>query len=209
MGDKCPRCGSKKTAEIIYGYPAFDEEFNQKLSSGEWVLGGCCIASVEVNGRSVNIMPSRRCFACKRDFGREPILVTKKKDMAEDYRDIVRGIRFMIGGYFGGSTEVLIGKNDQGAQVSVSFYRSDELPVADRQISETEWKKIVNKLYGKLYLHEWKKDFTDTNVLDGTQWELGISLTGRRKRIYSGSNAYPPYWKELLRIFNAYATIKE
>lgn len=57
MGDKCPRRGSKKTAKIIYGYPAFNEEFDQKLSSWEWALGGCCIASIEVNGRYVDFMP--------------------------------------------------------------------------------------------------------------------------------------------------------
>ncbi len=209
MSKKCPRCGSKKTAEIIYGYPIMDDEMQQKLASGEWALGGCCVGSVEVNGKSVDIMPTRRCPACKKDFGKAPILLDRKKDTAEDYRDIVTAIRFFIGGYFGGATEVQIQKNELGALVKVAYYRTDDLPVDDRQIAESEWKVIVEKLYAKLYLHEWKKSFKDYDVLDGTQWELEISLTGRRKRSYSGSNAYPAYWKELLKIFRAYARITE
>ena len=80
MGVKCPRCGSNKTAKILYGYPLYTEELQKKLDSGECVLGGCCITSVEVNGRSVNMMPTRRCFACRKGFGREPILVSRGKD---------------------------------------------------------------------------------------------------------------------------------
>ncbi len=209
MGKKCPRCGSRQTAEILYGYPLFTEELQQKLSSGELALGGCCIASVEVNGRSMDIMPSRRCFSCRRDFGREPVLISRKNNTAEDYREIVTAIQFRIGGYFEGFTEVSIRKLDQGALVNVLNVRSGKRPVEDKQISEAEWKKIVDKLYGKLYLHEWKKNYVDSEVLDGTQWELEISLIGKRKRSYGGSNAYPPYWKELLKLFGAYTEIKE
>ena len=67
--------------------------------------------------------------------------------------------------------------------------------------------KLVNKLYNELYLHEWKKNYNDPNVLDGTQWELEIKLDGRRKSTYSGSNDYPSYWKELIEMFRPFARI--
>lgn len=61
----------------------------------------------------------------------------------------------------------------------------------DRQITAAKWNKIVNTLYGQLYLHEWKKELVDPCVLDGTQWGLDIKLTNRRVRHYFGSNDYP------------------
>lgn len=99
---KCPRCGSKKTARIIYGYPLFSEKMQKMLNEGKWF-------------------------------------------------------------------------------------------------------RIVNTLYNNLYLHEWKKSYVDLDVLDGTQWELDIKLTDKRVRHYSGSNEYPPNWKELVKIFREYA----
>ena len=96
---KCPHCGSKDTARYIYGYPKFDEEMQKKLDEGKWALGGCCISYAEVNGVLVRTMPARRCNKCEKDFASAPILITAEKNLAEDYRDIVRSIRFSVGGY--------------------------------------------------------------------------------------------------------------
>lgn len=204
---KCPRCGSQNIARYIYGYPAFSEEMQKMLDEGKWVLGGCCISSVEIDGQRVETMPARKCNDCKRDFATAPILMTPKTETVEDYRDVVTAIKFSVGGFFGGYTDITIRKNDKGAVVKVQKTLAyDELP-DDRQISPTKWQKIVNTLYSQLYLHEWKKSFVDPCVLDGTQWSLDISLTNKRKRSYSGSNDYPPYWNELLKIFREFAKI--
>ena len=133
--------------------------------------------------------------------------MTPKTETVEDYRDVVTAIKFSVGGFFGGYTDITIRKNDKGAVVKVQKTLAyDELP-DDRQISPTKWQKIVNTLYSQLYLHEWKKSFVDPCVLDGTQWSLDISLTNKRKRSYSGSTDYPPYWNELLKIFREFAKI--
>lgn len=204
---KCPRCGSTDTARYIYGYPAFSEEMQKKLDEGKWALGGCCISSVDVNGVAVQTMPARRCNECKKDFATAPILLTPKKDLAEDYRDIVTSIKFSVGGFFGGYTEITIRKNDNGAfvkaQKSLGY---EELP-EPKQIAPAKWQRIVNQLYGQLYLHEWKKEYVDLNVLDGTQWSLDINLTNNRVRHYYGSNDYPPYWSELKKIFRKFAKL--
>lgn len=204
---KCPYCGSTDTARYIYGYPAFSEEMQQKLDAGKWILGGCCIDGVEMNGQYVNTMPLRHCNECKKDFGSAPILITAKKDLAEDYRDIVTSIKFSIGGYFQGNTEVTIKKNENGAVVKVEMFPYGLDAPDDRQITPLKWQKIVNTLYGQMYLHEWKKEYVDLGVLDGTQWSLDINLTGRRSRYYHGSNAYPPYWSELKKIFREYSKL--
>lgn len=179
----------------------------QKLDAGKWVLGGCCISSIEINGHHVDTMPARKCNDCKKDFATAPILITPKNDTAEDYRDIVTCIKFSVGGYFDGYTDITIRKNDKGALVSVQKMLEPEEVPDDRQITPAKWQRIINKLYGQMYLHEWKKSFVDPCVLDGTQWSLDISLTGNRKRSYSGSNDYPPYWNELLKVFREFAKV--
>lgn len=58
-----------------------------------------------------------------------------------------------------------------------------------------------------MYLNEWKKEYVDMDILDGTQWRLKVKLTNNRKRTYYGSNDYPPYWKELLKLFRQFAKV--
>ena len=79
-------------------------------------------------------------------------------------------------------------------------------PVApmQREVAPAEWMRLLDRLYCKLYLHEWKKRYDDPCVLDGEQWELEIKLTGGRVRNYSGSNAFPPYWAELKTAFRPF-----
>ena len=107
---KCPHCGSTNMARYIYGYPLYDEEMQRKLNVGKWVLGECCISSVEIDGQQVDSMPGRKCNDRKKDFASAPILYTPKKNLAEDYRDIVTSLKFSVGGFFGGYTEVTIRK---------------------------------------------------------------------------------------------------
>jgi hypothetical protein len=38
---KCPGCGVKNTAFIIYGLPDFNDELNQDLKDDLIILGGC------------------------------------------------------------------------------------------------------------------------------------------------------------------------
>lgn len=202
---KCPFCGSKNTARIIYGYPLLNESMQQKLDHGKISLGGCCVSSIPVNGKPVRTDPSRICNTCKKRFGTPPLIIAKDKKSAEDYRDVTTSIRFSVGGFLSGWTEVTITRNEDGAFVKVEEYPLKKEWPGEKQISMTKWNRILNALYSQAYLHEWKKRFEDPYVLDGTQWELKIKLTGNRVRNYYGSNDYPPYWKELTRIFREYS----
>ena len=62
--------------------------------------------------------------------------------------------------------------------------------------------KII--IFSKLYLHEWKKNYNDPNVLDGEQWGIELKLAGGRVRKYGGSSAFPPYWAELKKTFRPF-----
>ena len=207
---KCPYCGSTDTATIIYGMPAFSERMQEKLEKKKWTLGGCCISLVKVGKSEVDICPKRLCNKCKKEFGTAPVLYDKATFIGEDYRDIVTSLKFSIGGYFGGHTEIKITKNDKGAIVDIDNMRYDlsEAELLDslnpKQITSLKWDRILNKLYNEMYLHEWKKKYEDPNVLDGTSWDLEVTMTNRRKRTYSGINDYPPYWSEFRKIFREY-----
>jgi hypothetical protein len=54
--DACPKCGSKK----FYGLPMFNEELERRLSTGEIVLGGCCVCEDD---------PIWQCLECQQSFG--------------------------------------------------------------------------------------------------------------------------------------------
>ena len=59
----------------------------------------------------------RKCNACKREFGSLPLLKNNRTGQMEDLRDIVTGIRFSEGGFFGGFTNITISRNGRGALV--------------------------------------------------------------------------------------------
>ncbi|MCR5791442.1 MAG: hypothetical protein K6G83_16285 [Lachnospiraceae bacterium] len=202
--NRCPRCGSSNTATFIDRYPFHDDEMKQKLNSGKVVLGECRYPAVSVEGAIVPLGPTKRCNACKKDFATPPILIDSKTGVAEDYRDIVTSVILSVGGFRGGWTEISVKKNKSGAMVCVSVMGpavSEEDMMPDRQISAKEWKRLVDTLYGKMNLHEWKKKYVIPGVLEGTQWKLEIKMTKGRKRTYLGDNDYPPYWRALLKVF--------
>ncbi len=203
---KCPYCGSKNTARILYGMPVLSEGLMEKLDSGIVLLGGCCLHGVDDgNGRMITMDPARCCNDCHKRFASPPYLISKAGHMAEVYADIVTGIKFSVEGYSPISQKIEIIKRQDGVFASADPLYSDSKPVRDHHITNIRWMRLLDRLYTELYLHEWKKNYeTDEFVLDGEQWTIEISLTNRRKRTYHGDNAYPPYWPEfqaLLRNF--------
>lgn len=192
-GRRCPRCGSTNTAEILYGMPAFSEKLEKDINEGKVVLGGCIVRSVPVNGEAVYCDPERQCNDCGKEFGTPPLLIAKDYSSAEDYRDIVREIRFYekpaVGYSFG---DFIARKTDNGAVVMWGGKES--------HISADKWNEILDTLYTKVYLHEWKKTHWTFGILDGEEWGLSLKLTNGRVRNYKGFNAYPPYWSALQKL---------
>lgn len=190
---KCPKCGSKRIAPILYGMPAFNEEMEQKLNDERLYLGGCCIT---------NANPTFHCFECKNNVGSPPILIGKNGD--EDYREIVTSVRFYDGCFFNGYPELLIVKNKDSITLGVSPGFQNPEAVLNRSMKTSEWKDLMNRLFSEMFLHEWKKNYSNLEILDGEQWGLELKLTGGRVRNYAGSNALPPYWTELKNTFRPF-----
>ena len=64
----CPRCGSRETARIQYGMPAYSERLEADLVAHRVVLGGCMVGPDQ---------PDLSCTACGLEFradGRPPVL---------------------------------------------------------------------------------------------------------------------------------------
>ena len=190
---KCPKCGSRKVAPILYGMPAFDEDTVQQIQDKKLFLGGCIMSAAN---------PRYHCFGCGKNVGTPPILLGKEEN--EDYRDIVTGIHFSVGGYLSGSKDITIKKRKSHILLEISSWPSSPSGIFRREMKQDEWDKLVDRLYRKLYLHEWKKSYTELLVLDGDQWDLEIKLTNGRSRHYHGDNAYPPYWRELQTAFRPF-----
>ena len=194
MKEKCPRCGSTQTAPILYGMPAFDDEMEAKLKAKQLYIGGCCVSGND---------PQHHCFGCNLNFHTLPQIASKRYGL-ENLPEAVTGLEFVIGGYFGGYQKIRIGKFRNQYRVTVSPNSMEEGESYVRAILEEEWEALKNKLFDEIYLHEWHTHYCDPDVCDGEQWELTLKLTNRRKRCYSGSNAFPPYWIPFLKLLRPY-----
>ena len=95
---KCPHCGSKNTARILYGKPELSDRIQAKLDSGKLYLGGCCISRADDGGGvMIQLDPERHCNDCRKSFVSPSYLVSKERNVAEAYIDIVTEIRFSYG----------------------------------------------------------------------------------------------------------------
>ena len=192
---KCPYCGSINTSYYIWGFPAYNESQLKDLKKGKCILGGCIVNAKKINDKTVFLEPTWKCNKCRKDFGTEPILLNPKRQIDEFYTDIVTALKFSLHSFEAGSTFITITRDKNGADVifeQVYPYEGEQ----KKRISSFEWRRVLNTLYKKLYLHEWKKSYY-APILDGESWSLEVKLTDRRRRTYYGNNAYPPYWDEL------------
>ena len=189
---KCPKCGGEHLTPILYGYPDFNEETKRRVENRELFLGGCRITGCD---------PKFHCFDCGKNVGKPPALLSNKYG-EEDYRDIVTSVKFSNGGYGIGFDEVIIEKLPD--RIAVRVHSSVPPCDAAGELSAKEWKKLRDRLFCSLYVHEWKESYVNPFILDGVQWALEFRLTNRRVRNIRGSNAFPAYWNELKRTFKPF-----
>lgn len=181
----CPCCGSKNTAAILWGMPAFSEELQKKLDQKELILGGCCITGND---------PSHHCNTCKKDFG----ISTAELEIA------TTGFEFSIGGYFSGYKSLSLNKTDSGVVVKYIPPFSDSLTSdVNTKISFDQWAMFIRNLY-RCYIVDWKRKYADPDILDGTQWNLKVTYSDRKPLNIYGSNAYPPHWSKFMKIIEEF-----
>ena len=101
-------------------------------------------------------------------------------------------LNFFIGGFSGGY-EKIIWLN--GKLYHLMDGEPEDEEVRPEEVlnittpSTKEWEEFWQTV-DTLKVWSWKKEYI-SEICDGTQWELRIKRKGRRRRIISGSNAYP------------------
>ena len=109
---------------------------------------------------------------------------------------------FFIGGYFGTNFHVKLKKEE--LHFYISNYHIDFSCEKPRHIitikDNLDWQKLVEFLN----LQNWKREYKNDDILDGTQWE--ISFVGEKSKLTSyGSNEYPIEFNKLIRLLRKIA----
>ena len=190
---KCPHCGSKNTARIIYGLPDIDEKIQKKRDEGKIVFSGCLIGSVLLEEGHAGIMPQRQCNQCDQRFGSEPALVKKDQKGYKLYTRFMTSLNVTTDNNLSGVTEINIQKNEQGALIN-----------GTKQITSSQWDELLRILFEKLFLHEWKKEYIGLCLSDGPEWSIDLGFSDGTERHFHGSRATPPYWSEFIRLLEEF-----
>lgn len=143
-------------------------------------------------------------LSCTRDYlaraieaytaaGGKYILSKAELRAAEFDNDVeyITTITFSIGGFFGGyeTRTLTVSDNDVYMDLSLSL-----APISEGEPTP-EWfdkKEEFIAAFRNLHIEEWKHNYNNPYVLDGTQWEMKIEFgNGRKAILFCGSNAYP------------------
>ena len=186
---QCPGCGSDYIARMIYGMRRYE---SVRFSDEPVVYGG----------KEATENSSRwECRECGKQFGRLPVWSAGEKKITPE--DLVR-IEFMIGGCFSGYDTVVIRRDGENMALCVSHMPNYGVPVYVREYSGREWDALMKLMFEKVYVQDWKREYTDNLVLDGTQWSLVMTFIGGLSLEFSGSNDYPTLWETFQKQFAKY-----
>lgn len=172
---RCPKCLSKTIVPIMYGLPT--EKAFLESQQGKLVLGGCCISDES---------PKWHCKACEHEFGKE---MPSFEDLENPEPDGIKPIKleFSISGFLGPNHSV---KLEHGI-LKYQFCQRPSYPQKDVSVVPTnrKWLNFRKKL-DAIDVWQWKRDYPNPGVCDGTQWEFEVDY-GLKKITSSGDNAYP------------------
>ncbi len=119
-----------------------------------------------------------------------------KEQLINDTYTGIKGLKVSIGGYFGGHYEVEIDLSRKKLKWEHREY--GEINHYSKSIRQVTSDKLIDELRN-LNLLKWKKEYNDSQICDGTQWEIEIVRDKKNICIY-GSNAYPDEWDQFCRL---------
>ena len=104
-------------------------------------------------------------------------------------------LNFFIGGFFGGYERIIWLNEKLHHQLLMGGEPEDEEARPDDVLNITtpstkEWEEFWQTV-DTLKVWSWEKEYINSDIIDGTEWELRIKREGRRRRRISGLNAYP------------------
>lgn len=192
--ERCPRCGSMNTGKYVFGYPAPELFEEEEQSNGAIILGGCCVPLFREN--------LYHCHNCRKDFGGHPEYDFKSKQ--EGRGDCVLGatkISFEIDG----SPDtcgyaVRITPHSLHLESHEKFDPTRRI-VRDIAITTEDFLALTKRLFLKLYVADWKREYGSRDTMDGDFWALTIDFYHAKRPLFiSGVDSYPPYYKRLLNL---------
>lgn len=167
---KCPKCGSRNVIKILYGEPTGEALFME--AQGKIKLGGCLITDID---------PEYYCNNFENEWN--------KKEIIDKLYGEIKGIKASVGGYFQGHYEIDI----DFVSRELNWNHSLELEVSySKTISKATLEEFVEGLK-VVKLLNWKNNYVDHEILDGTQWTIEIKQSSRIREI-KGDNKFPKEW---------------
>ena len=112
----------------------------------------------------------------------------------------VTAITFEIGGYFDGYKVYRLVFTADGAELSQAHTLGDSEPHDTQTFSQAEAGQLRER-FANIHTEYWNADYSNLQIMDGTQWTLSVHYADGYVIEYFGSNAYPENWNELLCFF--------
>ena len=106
-------------------------------------------------------------------------------------------MKFMIGGYIGWETIEVI---EVDGKYTVKYQKAlwEDWQVFDN-IDLKDWSTKLEEVH----INRWRKEYMNTGILDGTQWNLEYKAKDKRCRHIYGSNAYPDNFDDFMQALGA------
>ncbi len=115
------------------------------------------------------------------------------KDQIEEFIPI--SLKFTIGGVFQGEYAVEF----KDSRLIIRPFFSSDMTV-EIMPTPSEWKRFWQRV-DDLQVWKWKKNYSNNDICDGTQWSLKIKIAGKTKNCY-GSNSYPESFEQFQKILS-------
>ena len=109
---------------------------------------------------------------------------------------------FEEGGFFGVPEFGEIDLLNKTFKYSKGILDSERSGSAVKNDLNEEQIKSLQERIADLHLEDWQDEYSDNDILDGTQWSLKISFdNGKSKEIF-GSNKYPDNFEAMKKLFD-------
>lgn len=107
------------------------------------------------------------------------------------------GVTFIEGGFEG---SVIVRVDPEITLVCVPIFFGEPIAKVFRTPADL-WQRLLHSLYDDCHVSEWKDDYFDPNVIDGTEWEFRLNIAGASDIVKSGSNDFPETYEQMRGAF--------